>query len=70
MIKHCNETAEKYGYDHLHFELGDINGYKTKMPVDMVVTLHACDTATDYALFNAVQWNANIFYLCRAASMK
>ncbi len=72
VIKHCNETAERStGYDHLHFELGDINGYKTKMPVDMVVTLHACDTATDYALFNAVHGNTrNISYLCRAASMK
>ena len=56
VIEHCNELRTKYGYDRLDFYVGDIATYKDVDSVDMVVTLHACDTATDYALAKAVAW--------------
>lgn len=62
VIKDCNAISKQYGYDGLRFELGDINGYQANFPVHMVITLHACDTATDFALANAVAWNADMIY--------
>ena len=60
VIKHCNQLSERYGYDKLHFLEGDIASYDGSSSVDMVVTLHACDTATDYALHKAVTWGARV----------
>lgn len=60
VIRHCNELAEKYGYEKLKFLEGNIAEYTGVNEVDMVVTLHACDMATDYALAKAVGWNAKV----------
>ncbi|WP_248929204.1 class I SAM-dependent methyltransferase [Paenibacillus hamazuiensis] len=60
VIRHCGGLAEKLGCDRLRFLIGDIAEYSGLKEADMVVTLHACDTATDAALEKAVRWNASV----------
>lgn len=60
VIKFCNETAKKLRYENLQFMYGDIQDFEYENRVDMVVTLHACDTATDAALVKAIGWKSDI----------
>ena len=60
VIAHCNALAKQCGYEKLSFEVGDISTYNGSDAVDMVVSLHACDTATDYAIEKAVKWGAGV----------
>lgn len=61
VIEHCSRMAVEYGYEEsLQFRKGDISTFTGTERPDMVVTLHACDTATDYALKKAVRWGAKV----------
>lgn len=60
VIEHCAQIAKDLEYNELEFLVGDINDYNDESAVDMVVTLHACDVATDMALSRAVKWNAQV----------
>ena len=60
VIKKCSDLAGKYGYSELHFRVGDVADFDTENTVDLMVTLHACDTATDYALYKAALWKAGV----------
>lgn len=60
VIDFCNQTARKFGYDQLHFEIGDIAAYNQNRPVDIMISLHACNTATDYALYQAIRSKAKV----------
>ena len=62
VITECGRLAKSFGYDKLEFLHGDIADYTGTDEVDMVVTLHACDTATDYALYKAIKWNAKVIF--------
>ena len=71
VVEHCNTLAERYGYDKLRFVVADVT--KDKLydeHIDMVVTLHACDTATDYALYYAIQKQADYIFPSPAASTR
>lgn len=60
VVASSNQAAHDLGFDHLRFEVGDISSYRAAEPADMVVSLHACDTATDDALARAVRWRAGV----------
>ncbi len=56
VVNHCNEIAEKYGYENLRFYVNDVTkGELFEGDIDMVITLHACDVATDFALYHGIE---------------
>jgi len=65
VINNCQKVADKYKYSGLKFMYGDIGAYYEATggaAVDMVITLHACNTATDYALYHALNMNAKMIF--------
>ena len=60
VIADCQRVAKNLGYQNLHFSLGDINSFEVKEEIDLIVTLHACDTATDAALEKAIRSKTNV----------
>lgn len=62
VIDYCNEVASELSYDKLKFLVGDIRDYNSEVDVSMVVSLHACDIATDIALAKSVSWNAKVIF--------
>lgn len=62
VIEHCNNIAEKLNFSNLSFIYGDVIDYENKDKIDMVISLHACNTATDIAILKALGWKAKVFF--------
>lgn len=63
VIDKCNEISKRYNYDdNLKFYKGDISNFKEENNIDMIITLHACDTATDYALYHAIRMKCKYIF--------
>ena len=62
VIEHCNNTAKKLNFTNLSFIYGDVIDYENKDEIDMVISLHACNTATDIAILKALDWKAKVFF--------
>ncbi|HWD41971.1 MAG TPA: SAM-dependent methyltransferase [Fimbriimonas sp.] len=60
VIAHCQKIADDLGYQGIRFQVGDVKGFTGFDGIDLVVTLHACDTATDDALAKAIEWKAKV----------
>lgn len=58
VVKHCQQIAENLGYEKLNFQIGDIGKFTSETGFDMVISLHACDTATDMAINKGVKWKS------------
>ena len=63
VITHCQALARKLDYTGLQFSVGDIQHFSPGGKVDMVIALHACDTATDGAIAQALKWDSEVI-LC------
>ena len=60
VVAYCNEVAKKLGFDGLEFLHGDVNKYECDEHVHLVISLHACDIATDFVLNKATAWQADV----------
>ena len=63
VIDKCNKIANELKYNNLKFLKGDIKDYSSKTKIDMVISLHACNTATDFAIYKALCWNAKLMLM-------
>lgn len=62
VIEYCNNISKKLNFNNLEFVYGDVIDYENKNKIDMVISLHACNTATDIALLKSLAWKAKVFF--------
>ena len=62
VIEHCNKISKKLDFSKLSFIYGDVINYENNNEIDMVISLHACNTATDIAILKALGWNTKVFF--------